>query len=735
MIAPLLVAVSLFASVQQTDTAKAVITGFVRSESSGAPLQYATVDIIIRGQVFASVQTDPRGFYQLTGIPAGRRLVRFRHPYHASHEIEEVIRAGAHIPLDASLQLVPFQLQSVDVRAAGTPAGTVDTTSLRQGDVGIVATRMMLDGNPGVAEAGLGDIAREVPGYEPPDPSDVLFVRGGAADLKLILLNGAPVYAPFHVGGLINALDTELLRSVDMYLGGAPARYDGGLSYVMDMETRSGRSEETRATMSADLLAGRALLEGPVGDRVTYLAGGRSVHGVGATPFVDDAFPYGYGDAMSRIDVDLGTNRLLSLTGFWNREFVRLDTVGVGPDSEARWGNNAASLRYYGPVGRGSGVFTIALSDFRTRLPLGGHTPLVTEGTSQRIRLAADIGRVLGPGRVDYGFSFDRLHFRNLAWPRGVPDSTDYRKTASGDVAGAYLDGSFEAFDRLRFYAGLRADIFSWDPMPRFAPRFSATLQLNDGASIRLAGGKYRQYVRSPDLSAAVYAATVTDRAPSPALAVANASHLVLTVEQRLAEQFALGLEGYYKRYSDLPTENGEDAEASGIDVWLRRSGGAITGWFGYSHAWVWSTRGNNRPTTPVFAGRHLVSAGVNGPLMGQGIFDVRVAYGAGLPYTAIPEPDVTTPVFGVALRAEPPPPTNTAPSEPYLRLDAQVARTFDAEVRGFAFTITPYIKVLNALDRRDALFYHLDRAAENELRALASLPVLPIVGLEWRRF
>jgi hypothetical protein len=625
----------------------------------------------------------------------------------------------------------------VDVNAAGSPTGTRDTQSLRPGDVGSAAIRMMMDGNPGVAEAGLGDVAREVPGYEPPDPSDVLFVRGGAADLKLILLNGAPVYAPFHIGGLINALDTELLRSVDMYAGGAPARYDGGLSYVMDIETRSGRREETRATMSADLLAGRALLEGPLGGNVTYLAGGRAVHGYGATPFVDDAFPYGYGDAMSRVDVELGGNRLLSLTGFWNREFVRLDTVGIGPENEARWGNNAASLRYSGPVGRASGVFTVAVSDFRTQLPLGGLQPLVTEGVSQRVRLAADIGRVAGPGRVDYGFSFDRLHFENLAWPRGVPDSVQYRKTASGDVAGAYLDGSVTTFSRLRIYAGVRADIFSWDPVPRLAPRFSATLKLNDGASIRLAGGRYRQYVRSPDLSASIYASTVTDRAPLPALAIASASHIVMTLEQHLAEQFDLGLEGYYKRYSGLPTENGEDAESSGIDVWLRRSGGSITGWFGYSHAWVWSTRGDNRTTTPVFAGRHLVSAGVNGPLMGQGIFDVRIAYGAGLPYTAIPEPDLTTPVFGVALRAaEPPPATNATPSEPYLRLDAQVARTFDAEVRGFAFTITPYFKVLNALDRRDALFYHLDRAAESsELRALASLPVLPIVGLEWRRF
>jgi hypothetical protein len=40
---------------------------------------------------------------------------------------------------------------------------------------------------------------------------------------------------------------------------------------------------------------------------------------------------------------------------------------------------------------------------------------------------------------------------------------------------------------------------------------------------------------------------------------------------------------------------------------------------------------------------------------------------------------------------------------------------------------------VLNALNRRDGIFYYYDRGAGAEARALAGLPVLPIVGLDWR--
>jgi hypothetical protein len=43
-------------------------------------------------------------------------------------------------------------------------------------------------------------------------------------------------------------------------------------------------------------------------------------------------------------------------------------------------------------------------------------------------------------------------------------------------------------------------------------------------------------------------------------------------------------------------------------------------------------------------------------------------------------------------------------------------------------------VKVLNALDRRDALFYHFDRNAQNPAtRPLAPLRILPVIGVEWR--
>src|SRR5690606_28417972 len=128
-------------------------------------------------------------------------------------------------------------------------------------------------------------------------------------------------------------------------------------------------------------------------------------------------------------------------------------------------------------------------------------------------------------------------------------------------------------------------------------------------------------------------------------LSIAKATHFVVALDQELGVGLRLGLEGYYKTYEDLPASDGELAEASGVELWVRRTNGRYTGWLGYSLAWVWTVDDAPRSSS-VFAGRQLLSAGASGPLLGNGTFDIRVSYGAGLPFTAIPEPEATAPVF-----------------------------------------------------------------------------------------
>jgi hypothetical protein len=46
---------------------------------------------------------------------------------------------------------------------------------------------------------------------------------------------------------------------------------------------------------------------------------------------------------------------------------------------------------------------------------------------------------------------------------------------------------------------------------------------------------------------------------------------------------------------------------------------------------------------------------------------------------------------------------------------------------------IRPYLRILNALDRRDALFYAFQPWRSDELTPLAERPLVPVVGIAWR--
>jgi hypothetical protein len=280
------------------DTAAGAVHGTVRSEGSGAPLPAATVEV--RGAATGAVVADAAGRFQLVGVPSGRRLLRASHVGHEPLEVEVLVPAGGRLTVDFALRLRPVALREVAVRG-GAHVPARDTIAAPAPAIGLAGLRL-LEAAPGIVDAGLGERPRGSPGHTPVDPSSVLFVRGVPSDLKLVLLDGAPVQTPFHVGGLVDPFDTGMLRSATLYLGGAPARYDGGLSYILDLTTRAGRPERLRGSGAVDMMSARLATEGSLGGRVRYLASGRGVHGLGFEPLARGSLPYGYLEGLGRLD-------------------------------------------------------------------------------------------------------------------------------------------------------------------------------------------------------------------------------------------------------------------------------------------------------------------------------------------------------------------------------------------------------------------------------------------------
>ena len=436
--------------------ATGTIRGSVRTEASGVPIATAVIEFRHLEWVAGGV-TDAGGNYILPRVPAGRGILRISHLGHRTFDIEVVVPAGREIVLNASLAVQPISLDPVTV-AAGSNRQLGDSLPGDPPSFAVAGARA-LEGTSGMAELGIADAVRGIPGNEPPDPGSVLYVRGAAADLKLVFLDGAPVYAPFPLGGLLEPFAPGLLSRADIYLGGAPARYDGGLSYVMDLRTRGGAARGVHSSGSADLLSARILAEAGIGDRLSFVASGRGMHRLGSANLLGDGLPYGYREGLIRGDAAFGKTGVLSVTGFGNQETVRMGRAVLG-DSLIEWGNQAGSLRLRGDVGKSTAELTLAAGAYSAKLPLEGARPTLAEGTALRQRASLDLATSLSGLQLRYGASIDNQDYTAVA--TAASSSAPARiLEAEGNVLGIYSEVTGQPIPRIRFRAGARVDRFS----------------------------------------------------------------------------------------------------------------------------------------------------------------------------------------------------------------------------------------------------------------------------------
>jgi hypothetical protein len=593
------------------------------------------------------------------------------------------------------------------------------------------------------------DAVRALSGNDPGQASDVLFMRGSTTDLKLVLLDGAPVYTPFHVAGLLRSFEPSVLGRADLHVGGAPARYDGGLTYILDLETRSPRRDRLHATGSLDLLSGTAALDGPLGPHAGIVASARTLHDLARAPL--GASPYGYHDALLGLEAEPAPGQILHATGFLNRESVVLDIpesvdllAGSAPD-EASWSNRSASVGWRGHVGGFLTEAVLAGSGYQARLPFRPSASTsdpdpaaqLAHAHTTRFRGELEAARPVDHGMVRVGVSWERADATYTTAPLEAGATRSAARNTSSSVGG-YVDVTRDLAPEVTLRAGVRADRFAADDAPRLAPRVALTWEVTPEATLTLATGRYHQSARATDLTveASLAATAAGYEQTADLLPVATADHVIMSFDQVLGDRVRLGISGFWKGYRGLLPAQREPIRSSGVDLRVQRRGERATAWLGYGLTWYWSDADLSGSSTD-FTGRQLLTAGITGPIGSVLGADVRVAYGAGLPYTSVPlEASAPGPLQDQLSNTgdviEQTPPLPGGPHEDFLRLDVELHATFTPEWGGHGWQIRPYVRVLNALDRRDALFYAFQPWRNEALTPLAERPLVPVVGVSW---
>ena len=764
-----LVAASLLLPLPGAAAAQGAALGGVVRTAAGGPVVDASVLLRRSGaaELAGVAETNAQGRFRFPSLEPGRYQLQVQHLGYAP--LDTAVLVGAS-PLVVTLvlreQVIDLPGVRVDaerVRARFEESAGVTAVGLRRDELKLL---------PGLAEADVLRAVEILPGVvSTSDYSSAYNVRGGSADQNLILLDGMPVYNPFHLGGLFSVFNADMIGRADLLAGGFPAEYGGRVSSVLQIESDAGPGGfEGSAGLS--LLATRLTLGTSLPSPTAGALGLRSARGRVSLrrsyfdqllrPVFD--FPYHLTDGQLFAEAWTAGGSRIQLTGYTGRDVLDLAGLDDFPlQLNWGWGNDVAGAGWTHPLAEGRSVDARAgFSRFRTaiRFPEFADTEFRSEIVQwlARTDLELPLG---GESSVRSGVEANHLDYDNLAATGGTVFREGHDR---GWLLGAYTqaglrfdDWLVEVGGRIDAWAGASADL-EVQPAPRVAlKRFLAS----GDVAVKLAAGRYTQFVhslRDEELPLGIDL-WVTSGAAAP---VVVSDQLQGGVEAFLGS-WQLAVEGYFRAFDGVTAQNNADdpnrgdddllagtGRSYGGDVLVRRGDGRIRPRLSVS--WLRARRTFPDalsaevpvPTVtyaPVFDRRLDVDLTVSADV-GRGVqLGARLNYGTGLPYTrplgayvyqayqpldgtrSPPGSNLDSAMVAVYLG-----PRNAERYPSYLRVDLGARKRYEKRWG----SLTPYIDVLNLTNRRNVLFYFYEYGGTPAVRSGFSMfPLLPSFGLE----
>ncbi len=331
----------LFVAVPAIAQQKFTISGTVTSKTKGETIIAATIKVgnnttISNDYGFYSITVD-KGDYTMEVTAVGLQAA-----------IQQ-LTVDRDIVLNISLADVVKDLDEVIVssnsrnRSLSSPQMGVEKLSTKDikyipvllGERDILKVVQLL---PGVKSAG--------------DGNSGFFVRGGAADQNLILLDEAPVYNASHLLGFFSTFNSDAIKDMTMYKTGMPAQYGGRLSSVLDIKMNEGNNQGYNVSGGIGLISTKLNIEGPIQKgRSSFLVTGRRTYVDAFLKLSKDSAVnsnnLSFYDFNAKANYILGKKDRIYLSGYFGR-----DNLGVGSTFGLAWGNGTGTVRWnhiFGP--------------------------------------------------------------------------------------------------------------------------------------------------------------------------------------------------------------------------------------------------------------------------------------------------------------------------------------------------------------------------------------------------
>lgn len=604
--------------------------GYVTDGNSGAPLQ--DVAVSIDGQL-KSVQTDHNGYYAIV-VPMRRAQLVFMREGKTTVTTQVLMHAPGRLDID--LIDKPQVIDEVIVTAE--QSANVQRTQLGLSRVSMQEVRA----TPVVfGEADIVRVVLTLPGVQTVGESASGFnVRGGATDQNLVLFNGSTIYNPSHFFGFFSAFNPDAVAQVQLYKSSIPARFGGRISSVLDIIGKTGNEEKFSGSGGIGLLTSRLTLEGPIGDKTTFLASGRSTYSDWLLKLIPDnhyknssaSFYDGNMKLLHRID----STSALQASGYFSKDqFLLADSIGngyVNQHANLKW-DKRYSERVESAIQVGVDHYLFHVED-----RYHDSTSYRFDYAINQLYLKAQVNHRLAAHQFSYGL--DAIHYRLR--PGTKQPTADISLIEEQRLPNEYaletalfFSDQFKVGDRLTIDAGLRYSMYNFlgpatvrsysTGVPKndasiigqqqyasgslvktyHAPEFRVNLNylLSQEQSVKIGFNTLQQYIHM--------LSNTTSISPTDTWKLSD-SH----IKPQQGGQATLGyyrnwrnntietsIEGYYKymdNYLDYKSGAvllmndaieqevvGTEGRAYGVELLVKKNTGRLSGWFSYTYSKV----------------------------------------------------------------------------------------------------------------------------------------------------
>ncbi|RPI16827.1 MAG: hypothetical protein EHM60_01075 [Lysobacterales bacterium] len=628
-------------------------------------------------------------------------------------------------------------------------------------EVHVFLTRGDVEALPRLAEDPLKAVHR-LPGAASNGLQGLAQIRGGAPDETLILLDGLPLYQPFHLRLLqspASVLDERIVGSLDVYAGGFTAEFGDRMSAIIDARTLRPEPDEYYelgvSLMHSNGLASRRFADG----RGQWLASfRRSNLDEIADVLESDLGEPTYIDGFARVDYAWSPSTRGSLHTLLASSSAEVTNSAGTEESEASYSNTYlwATLEH-----EWSPEFTTrALLSFTD---VGAERDATVDEPGQRLGRAddrrdydvlgvkLDATHVAGRWMQRAGFEVRSMnaeydYFGEVAFAPGYPfpGAESFRREISLEPSGEhyalYYTLRARLADELTAEFGLRWDEQTYGRRSddQFAPRFNLAWRVDDRTRLRASWGRFQQ-------SQGIEELPVEDGVDSffPAQ---HADHAILGVERDVCGACVLRLEAYRKDYGRPNTRYENLYDPLSLAPELRWDRVAITPSSALAEGVeaLFSVRGASRWNGWVSYAWSRVTDRVAGDDVRRS-WDQTHTWNAGLGWTEAPwqatlvaQYHTGWPVTPIGLDAA----GNVVVGErnadryaDYASVDARISREW-ALPRG---TLTAHVELTNAFDRRNPCCTDLEYVIDADGQARLDqelrhwLPLVPSVGVLWK--